>query len=284
MGSTARPAAAELKGSSILSFVPSSGDSFVAGVSNAALRRLIQSTTLEAWGLPPGARIAFYLPNGPMSATALVAFAYRYCVVPCGPADRVDYVTSRIQSARCVALVTLAGSEQEAGARAAAAAANVPVVSIVAKSERGEFALPPSPPNAPAATGSTPPLDPDAICLILHTSGTTGASKRVPYSMRRLLCAGEKLAAALGLKKGETGLNMMPLHHVGGITTCIFAPLVAGCRMIFAPRFDASDWFDAIDGPDRVSWFASLPHSHRRPDWKDDQRAQAAASLLPFLA
>ena len=68
-------------------------------------------------------------------------------------------------------------------------------------------------------------LDDDA--LILHTSGTTGKSKRVPFSLRRLLASGNALAGSLELRESDVGLNMMPLHHVGGITCNLMAPLLS---------------------------------------------------------
>ena len=66
------------------------------------------------------------------------------------------------------------------------------------------------------------------VVLLLSTSGTTGRIRFVPFSLRRLLASGAILAATMQLCTFDCGVNMMPLHHVGGITCNLIAPLISG--------------------------------------------------------
>jgi len=193
--------------------------------------------------------------NGPAAALAILSLMHRYCVVPFSPTDKADFIAARIASSRCVAIVTIAATPQEVEAAEAAKEAHVKMLALQLESTTG-FLVPPPPCDAPLSPSL--PLAAEATCLILHTSGTTGEPKRVPFSMSRLIKSGEVLAAALGLQPRETGLNMMPLHHVGGITTCIFAPLVAGGQMIFSPKFDPVEWLELVDSK-RIAWSYLVP-------------------------
>ena len=102
-------------------------------------------------------------------------------------------------------------------------------------------------------------MESEDIVLILHTSGTTGIS-RVPFTLRRLIACGRALAHSLELGALDVGLNMMPLHHVGGIACNLAAPLVSRSRMIYADSFVAAEWHTLVRTPrPTVTWCYAVP-------------------------
>ena len=218
----------------LLSLLGLSGDAFIWGWSNEQLRAQIDHFELQDWGIARGARICLLVPNGPIAVVALLAALNRYCVVPCGPSDTAEHVAARLESSGCVGLVSLSGTPQAAVAAAAVdmVAGTTLIVLQANSAPLGNFELPLSPSPLQGSEPTAPNGGSDVV-LVLHTSGTSGQSKRVPLTLDRLVASGRSLAACLGLTSVDKGLNMMPLHHVGGITTSIFAPLVATSHMLY---------------------------------------------------
>ena len=156
-------------------------------------------------------------------------------------------------------------------ARTAAAAASLPLVVLEMdpNAPRGAFTMP-SPP-AQASSSSTTPNSLDDIVLLLQTSGTTGRPKRVLHTLRGLLSTGAAMAESLQLsaKNNDVGLNMMPMHHIGGIACNLFAPLLSGSVTLFAEGFDPQRWHDVVykrrplwpgeAAPPEVTWSYAVP-------------------------
>ena len=76
----------------------------------------------------------------------------------------------------------------------------------------------------------------DDNVLMLHTSGTSGIPKLVPYTLRTIVVGASCVAKAWDLGPGDVGLNMMPMFHVGGIARNLVAPILAGSTMCFCPN------------------------------------------------
>ena len=81
-------------------------------------------------------------------------------------------------------------------------------------------------------------LDPDAISLMLYTSGTTGRPKGVPRSHRADRAGGLAQALHHGLAPGDRTLGVMPIYHTMGLHSMVAMALVGGC-FVCLPRWDA---------------------------------------------
>lgn len=114
-------------------------------------------------------------------------------------------------------------------------------------------------PGSPAAATATPPGDPQAVAVIVFTSGTTGRPKGAALHHAGLVAAArvqsERLDAGIVAPRY---LNNLPVNHVGCVMNLTLAPLVAGGAVVFQRRFDAAEAL-ALIARERVSTWVQVP-------------------------
>lgn len=228
----------------------------------AALRDWIDRFDLSEWNVRPGDRVALLIANGHELAASLLATMARYCAVPLDPGVPPLHLTAEVQARAARALIVLQSTPEAAKVQSAGESAPLGAAVVQLKSSTTQFRLPQLPPSPSESIhtlgrASTVLNGPADLVLLLRTSGTTGAPKSVGFSLRRLLTAGAGIATSLQLTSDDSGVSMLPLHHVGGISCNLVAPLLASSPMRFARSFDASRFFDvlALD----VSWIYLVP-------------------------
>lgn len=82
---------------------------------------------------------------------------------------------------------------------------------------------------------------PDDVAALLHTSGTTGLPKQVPYRDAPLLARVRASSALMGLEPGTAYATASPFHHIAGLGN-VFVALGSGATLVSMPRFDAEEW------------------------------------------
>jgi cyclohexanecarboxylate-CoA ligase len=93
--------------------------------------------------------------------------------------------------------------------------------------------------QVPAA--ELPALDPNAVRMILYTSGTTGRPKGVLHShnsMHALIC---QLREYWRVQPGDRFLVPSPITHIGGSIYAFECPLLLGTAAVLLDRWDAGD-------------------------------------------
>ncbi|MCB2136865.1 MAG: malonyl-CoA synthase, partial [Rhodobacteraceae bacterium] len=85
---------------------------------------------------------------------------------------------------------------------------------------------------APVACGR------DTLAGLLYTSGTTGRSKGAMLSHGNLLSNAEVLKDYWRFTDRDVLLHALPVFHTHGLFVATNVALLAGCPMIFMPRFD----------------------------------------------
>lgn len=105
--------------------------------------------------------------------------------------------------------------------------------------------------RALVAHDATPPewpaVSPDAIKLVLYTSGTTGQPKAVLHSHNTLLRAVLMCADYWQLQPGETTLMPSPVTHVTGFSHGIEMPFYRGVRAVLMEKWDTAEAMDIIE-------------------------------------
>jgi len=85
-----------------------------------------------------------------------------------------------------------------------------------------------------AKISHTAPLEvPDDTALVIETSGTTGAPKRVALTAEAVLAGATLTSNALG---GGSWLLALPAHYIAGIQVCVRAHLAGTTPLFTSPR------------------------------------------------
>jgi len=230
--------------------VPESG----ASLSYAALQRALDRAVgrLAAVGVREGDRVALIAANGPALIVAFLAVvASGAAAAPLNPALGVAELTAELGDLRVSRLL------HDGGATAAAAAAAADVPASVFGLEDALLHIDGQAGDPLEAAGN-----PDALALLLHTSGTTSKPKTVPIRQRNLVASTGAVALGYGLTGEDVTVCVMPLFHVHGLVASVLATLSTGGTVLL-PRFRPSTFWDdaARHG---ATWYTAVPTIHAR--------------------
>ena len=230
-------------------------------LTHARLRQFIADDfDLTRYGLPVGCRVAVLLPNGPELAVTVIAVVSRWCAAPINPTNTKEEIKAELESTQAHAIIIMAGASANDAALEAAKAVGVGVLVITPTgSVSGLFhlALLHKVPDAAASAGytvaQTAPgfvaYDHPETVLLLHTSGTSGNKKLVPYSLDMVLVGVACIVSSWDLGPADVCLNMMPLFHIGGIMRNILSPVLSGGCVIACSGFDPLLFWDVLTSP-----------------------------------
>ncbi len=82
--------------------------------------------------------------------------------------------------------------------------------------------------------GETPQAAPEAAGLVLHTSGSTGAPKRVLLAAEGLLYMADELIRRFSLGAGTVAAVVLPIYHTTGLNTQFLPTVFAGGRAVIS--------------------------------------------------
>ncbi|MCV7423215.1 AMP-binding protein [Mycobacterium yunnanensis] len=99
---------------------------------------------------------------------------------------------------------------------------------------------------ADPARAPLPMLDPDAVRMILYTSGTTGRPKGVMHTHNSLHALLAQIRVHWRVEPGDAFLVPSPVAHIGGSIYAFEAPLLMGTTAVLMERWDAADGVDLI--------------------------------------
>jgi len=92
-----------------------------------------------------------------------------------------------------------------------------------------------------------PTVSPDAVKLILYTSGTTGRPKAVLHTHNSLVRSSRRASQYWGLRAGDTTLMPSPVTHVTGFTYGVELPFLIDVRTVLMDKWDAAQAADLIE-------------------------------------
>lgn len=219
---------------------------FTWGAYDRAATRV--AALIAAKGLPPGARVAVLLPDGPAVHAALLGVE-RAGMVAVGIGARagvaeVAHLLKRTGATLIVAHETMRDGSltdlvEKVRAQGAPLEDWLAIPDLMALRNWSAGELPDHPP--------LPPGDPDILSLINSTSGTTGMPKCVMHSQNRWFYFHQLAAAAGRFGDDEVFLGAVPMPFGFGLWTSHFSPTILGCPTVVLPRFEAGLALDMIE-------------------------------------
>ncbi|MGE4338509.1 MAG: AMP-binding protein, partial [Pigmentiphaga sp.] len=100
------------------------------------------------------------------------------------------------------------------------------------------------------ALADEPPLedktDPDAVCVIVFTSGSSGSPKGAMHSQRSIVLAGESFIARMHLQPDDRLMVILPMFHVNALFYSVAGALAAAATLLIEPRFSASMFWHRV--------------------------------------
>ncbi len=133
--------------------------------------------------------------------------------------------------------------------------------------------------GAPPPPRPTAELSGEAICALLHTSGTTGRPKGIPLTHRATI-SGLTFSALEGrMGVGGRHLRFNPLFHFAGLAGTLLT-MVSGGHTHLLPAFDAATMLDLVESM-RIEFSNAPPVVMRRlvEEWDRRERKPDLSSL-----
>jgi len=192
--------------------------------------------------MPTGSVVSFMLPNWHEAAVIYLAATLAGMVVnPILPSLRdhdLRFILEDAGTAMIFIPRRFEGHDYTVMLDRVTAAMNSAPEVVVLRGEAGSHTPYPDlfehQPDAP----KPPALDPDAVRMVLYTSGTTGRPKGVLHShnsMHALIC---QIRDHWTVNPGDTFLVPSPIAHIGGSIYAFECPLLLGTTAVLMDRWD----------------------------------------------
>ena len=212
---------------------------------------------LHARGARPGDTVSVVMSNGLQTVRVLLGAMHAGLV-----ANPVNLLSQPAQMQYVLAhsdfRVVCVAPEWEERVRGMLPALGRPVALIVVDPDAAEF-----PAQSPDASGDAhlfvaPDPPPDAVALLMYTSGTTGVPKGVMLTHSTLAANAQAICAEHALTNHDRVLAVLPLYHINAFVVTMLAPLASGGSLALAPKFSAARfWTQAAR--EQVTWINVVP-------------------------
>ncbi len=123
-----------------------------------------------------------------------------------------------------------------------------------------------------------PTISPNALKLVMYTSGTTGRPKAVMHDHRSIARVSHIYMGYWGLEPGDLMLMPSPVTHITGYSNGIELPFTDGTRTLFMERWNAEEAVALIDRHGVNITIGATPFLQELLD-----AAESAGSRLPSL-
>lgn len=114
----------------------------------------------------------------------------------------------------------------------------------------------------PEWTGPWAELDPEDICMLLHTGGTTGVPKAAKISYRALLCNTVGQVVTYSISEADIAYISFPFFHCAAWNSAL-PILLCGGKVVLKRKFDAEECLRMVSGQ-RLTFLAGSPSVFRR--------------------
>jgi acyl-CoA synthetase (AMP-forming)/AMP-acid ligase II len=193
---------------------------------------------------PPGSVISFMLPNWHEAAEIYMAATMAGLVVnPVLPSLRdhdLIFMLPDVGSRMMFIPAEFRGYDYAAMMARIVGELALPPEVVVVRGEPGQFLsyldLFKQVPDQPL-----PELEPDAVRMIMYTSGTTGSPKGVMHSHNSIHALVQQIRMNWLVDPGDRFLVPSPISHIGGSIYAFEFPLLLGTTTVLMDRWNADD-------------------------------------------
>jgi acyl-CoA synthetase (AMP-forming)/AMP-acid ligase II len=234
----------------------------------ASCRRV--GALLRAQGLSAGDTVSVVMPNGLQTVRVLLGALHAGMTVnPVNLLSQPEQMRYVLGHSDCK-LVCVA-PDWETRVRALLAGLDRSVAVIVADPDGAAL---PGEADVPAAAPMTEP-SPDAVGLLMYTSGTTGVPKGVMLTQANLAANARAISAEHGLGAHDRVLAVLPLYHINAFAVTMLAPLAHGGSLAMPAKFSAARFWEHAAG---CTWINVVPTmiSYLLDGWTGDDRPPRA--------
>ena len=219
---------------------------------------------LASLGIQPEDAVSIALPNSYEFVVAFLAAAWQRAVAaPLNPAykqEEFEFYIGDLKSV--VVIVPRGGFDQKGNAVRAAQKYNSGVAECFWNGHEVELNVKYIGKLGGLSRQDVQKAQQEDVCLVLHTSGTTGRPKAVPLTHRNLTTTMENVTATYLLVPQDRTLLVMPLFHVHGLLAGLLAPLFSAGSVIVPQRFSASEFWDDFVRYE-ANWYTAVPTIHQ---------------------
>jgi acyl-CoA synthetase (AMP-forming)/AMP-acid ligase II len=220
----------------------------------------VQATTLAHAMLaraPSGSVISFMLPNWHEAAVIYLAATLAGMIVnPILPSLRdreLQFLLKDIGSRLIFVPMTYRNHEYAAMMSRVVAQLDTPPDVVVVRGDPGihitydSLFRPSGMQRLPARIAQLPELDPDAVRMVLYTSGTSGRPKGVLHTHNSLHALLRQVRDHWLIAPGDKFLVASPIGHIGGSIYTFEGPLLLGTTAVLMDRWDANEAVRLMD-------------------------------------
>jgi acyl-CoA synthetase (AMP-forming)/AMP-acid ligase II len=183
------------------------------------LKQFVSEFDLVQYGIPIGTRVSLLLPNGPQLAVTVICLISKWCAAPINPTYTWQEIKAELISTQAKAIIIQAGAQANDAAIQAADSLGIGVLVITPnESIAGIFRISILR-TVPVITEKGYKIadcfegfkryDHPETVLLLHTSGTSGNKKLVPYSLDMVVTGVGCIISSWNLTQDDVCLNMV---------------------------------------------------------------------------
>jgi cyclohexanecarboxylate-CoA ligase len=202
-----------------------------AGLANTLMHRM-----------PTGSTVSFMLPNWHEAAVIYLASTLAGMVVnPILPSLRdhdLRFILEDVETAMIFVPAHFGGHDYAAMLQRVTAALSPSPEVVVVRGQSGLHTTYSALLQTEPDVAGLPELDPDAVRMVLYTSGTTGRPKGVLHShnsIHALIC---QIRDQWTVAPGDTFLVPSPIAHIGGSIYAFECPLLLGSTAVLVDQWD----------------------------------------------
>lgn len=209
---------------------------------------------LQAHGSQPGDTVSLVMPNGLQTLRLLLgAMAGGWAVNPVNLLAQPEQMRYVLEHSDC--RVVFVSPDWSDRVHELLAGLERPVALIVTAPDAAAV---PAPARKGPLTEPPPAPPPDAMALLMYTSGTTGKPKGVMLTQANLAANALAISAEHALTADDRVLAVLPLYHINAFAVTMLAPLAHGGSLVMPTKFSAARfWAQAQAGG--CTWLNVVP-------------------------